>query len=242
MSDEVVIATPDGPMSAFVAAPDGRARGPAVIVAQEAFGVNAHIRDVCGRFAREGFVAIAPELFHRTGPGFSLPPGELDFSRVRPHLASLTNEAIATDVRATLDHLRASPRVDPKRIGIVGFCMGGFVAFLAACRTDVASAVAFYGGGLVEKRPALKLEPPLGEASEITAPILLFFGGEDAGIPKEQIETIRTRLTELGKRYDIRVYPGGKHGFFNDARPDAYHEEAAKDAWVRTLDWFRTTL
>lgn len=232
--ERIVIDTPDGPMEAHRAAPPAGDRNPAVVVLQEAFGVDDHVRSLCRRFAREGYVAVAPELYHREGPGKTFGYG--DFTAVRPHLAALTNVGIAADLRAVLDVLRADPGVDGDRVAAVGFCAGGFAAFLAACRTDVAAAVCFYGGGIVRERPGMKLQPLLPEADRITCPVLAFFGAEDASIPAADVDAVGARLRELGKTFEIVSYPAAGHGFFNDDR-SSYRADAAVDAWQRTLDW-----
>ncbi|HWC64586.1 MAG TPA: dienelactone hydrolase family protein, partial [Thermoanaerobaculia bacterium] len=237
--DRIVIDTPDGPMEAHRAAPPDGERGPAVVVLQEAFGVDDHVRSVCRRFAREGYVALAPELYHREGAGRTF--GYEDFAAVRPTMATLTNDGIAADLRAAIAALRADPSVDGSRIAAVGFCMGGFAAFLAACRTDVAAAVCFYGGGIVRERPGMKIRPLLPEADRIARPVLAFFGAEDASIPAADVEAIGARLRELGKTFEIVTYPGAGHGFFNDER-SSYRADAAVDAWQRTLDWLERRL
>ena len=237
--DRIVIDTPDGPMDAHRAAPPDGDRSPAVVVLQEAFGVDDHIRSVCRRFAREGYVAIAPELYHRQGAGRTF--GYADFPAVRPHLAALTNEGIASDVRAAVARLRSDPAVDGARVAAVGFCAGGFAAFLAACRTDVAAAVCFYGGGIARERPGMKLQPLLPEAGSIACPVLAFFGAEDASIPPGDVDAIGARLRELGKTFEIVSYPAAGHGFFNDER-SSYRADAAVDAWQRTLEWLERRL
>ena len=233
--ERVTLATADGPMDAFVAWPAGAGRMPALVVVQEAFGVNDHIRDVCRRFAREGYVALAPEIFHRAGRGLEIP--YTDMPPAMAQLALLTNDGLEIDLAAALDHLRGDAGVDAWRVGLVGFCVGGFAAFLGACRLDPAATVSFYGGGIVRARPGFKLEPVLEEADAIDAPILCLFGAEDGGIPPADVEAIRQRLEERGIGSEVVVYPGARHAFFCDQRP-AYHPEAAADAWRRTLAWF----
>jgi carboxymethylenebutenolidase len=237
--DRIVIDTPEGPMEAHRAAPPDGERNPAVVVLQEAFGVDDHIRSVCRRFAREGYVAVAPELYHREGAGRTF--GYEDFAAVRPTMATLSNDGIASDLGAAIAALRADRSVDGSRIAAVGFCMGGFAAFLAACRTDVAAAVCFYGGGIVRERPGMRLQPLLPEADRISRPVLGFFGAEDASIPAADVEAIGARLRELGKTFEIVTYPGAGHGFFNDER-SSYRADAAVDAWQRTLDWLERGL
>ncbi len=230
----VAIETADGPMQGFLALPQSREARPGVVVAQEAFGVNEHIREVCRRLANEGYAALAPELYHRARPGTVFEYG--DFAALRPLLNDLSNDGIETDLKAAIAFLRREPRVGKSPVSAVGFCMGGFVAFLAACRTDVAAGVCFYGGGIVRQRPGAKMTPLLGEAGRIDCPVLGLFGEEDASIPMEDVAQLRERLAALGKVAEIITYPGAGHGFFCDRR-DSYRPKAAKDAWRRTLAW-----
>jgi carboxymethylenebutenolidase len=240
MHDETVtITTTDGPMDAYVASPDGVGPHPAVVVAQEAFGVNHHIRDVCRRFATAGYVAVAPELFHREGRGLEVAYG--DMAPAMQLLATLTNAGLEGDLAAALEHARMRSDVDSARVGVVGFCVGGFAAFLAACRLTPATTVSFYGGGIVRKRPQFSLEPVLPEAGRITAPVLCIFGAGDKGLPPEDVDAIRAALDRLDVAHDVIAYPGAGHAFFCDARP-AYAAEAAAAAWQRTLAWLERHL
>lgn len=226
----LTIQTADGPMDAYLAR--GKGRCPGVVVVQEAFGVNEHIRDVCDRLAAAGYTALAPEIFHRRGKGLVVP-----YDNAAPAMAELgflTNEGIETDLAAALSCLRGEDGVDPARVGLVGFCVGGFAAFLGACRLDPAATVAFYGGGIVRPREGMALEPVLPEADAIDTPLLALFGGDDGGIPQTDVDAIRARL---GIACEVHVYEGAKHAFFNDRRAN-YHPAAAADAWTRTLDWF----
>jgi carboxymethylenebutenolidase len=234
----ITIDTADGPMAAHLALPDAR-HAPAIIVAQEIFGVNAHIRDVTRRLAQAGFVAIAPELFHRAGAGIDVPYA--DVAKARPIFASLTNQHLEVDLAATHAALSGHERVMAGCIGVLGFCVGGFAAFLAACRLPVASAVAFYPGGLVQRRPGLLLEPLLAEAETMRAPLLLIFGADDASIPPADIAAVGAHLAALGKRHEVEVFPGAGHGFFCEARA-AFHPQAAAQAWSRSLAWLSATL
>ena len=230
----VTIPTPDGDMDAFVARPATMGVFPGVVVIQEAFGVNDHIRHVCARFAAQGYIALAPELFHRQGRGVEVAYGDMPGAMAA--LAGLTNPGLEVDAAAALERLRALPEVAPRRAGVVGFCVGGLAAFIAACRLDPAATVSFYGGGIVRERPRLRFQPVLGEASKIRAPILCLFGAEDQGIPPADVEAIRERLDRLTVVHDVVVYPGAGHAFFNDLRPN-YHALSAADAWQRTLAW-----
>ena len=233
--ERATLPTADGPMSSYVAAPSSTGPHPALVVVQEAFGVNEHIRDVCRRFARAGYVALAPEIFHREGTGIEIPYS--DMPPAMEQLALLTNAGLEQDLAAALAHLRARADVDPSRVGVVGFCVGGFAAFLAACRLDPAATISFYGGGIVRPRSGLALEPLLDEADGIRAPLLCQFGSADGGIPPADVDAIRARLLALGGDHEVVVHEGAKHAFFCDMRP-AYHPEAAQAAWERTLAWF----
>lgn len=231
--------TADGPMHAYRATPEGTRRLPALLVLQEAFGVNHHIKNVCQRLADHGYIALAPELFHRTGHGVEL--GYTDMSQVMPHFSRLTNSGIEMDVAAGLAALRADPRVDESRVGVIGFCVGGFATFLAAERTDAAAFVAFYGGGVLRARPGIALEPLIEDANRIRKPILLVFGGQDQSIPAEDVKAIGDRLTSLGKTHTIVTLPEGGHGFACDDRA-AYHQPSSDEAWQTTYDWLAKTL
>ncbi len=231
----VTISTADGPMDAWLVAPASPGPHAALVVVQEAFGVNAHIRDVCRRFAAAGYVALAPEIFHRAGTGIEIPYADMPPAMVQ--LALLTNAGLEQDLAAALAHLRESRDVDAARVGVVGFCVGGFAAFLAASRLDPAATVSLYGGGIVRPRPGLALTPLLDEADGIRAPLLCLFGSEDGGIPPADVEAIRARIDGLAEPHEVVVYEGAKHAFFCDMRP-AYHPTAAQAAWERTLAWF----
>lgn len=241
-SRRVSISTPDGPMAAFLAMPEKVAAGrriPAVIVFQEAFGVNRQIQGVCERFAREGYMALAPELFHRMGEGTVF--GYDEFSKVRPALSELSNDQLLTDARASLDFLTRLPECDASRVATIGYCMGGFVSILSACHLPLATAVSYYGGGMMRKREGIGFSPIAGEFSNLRCPVLLIFGEEDQSIPREDIDAVRGALTDARKAFEIEVYSGAGHGFFSEDRA-SYHAEASAKAWERTLDWFRKRL
>jgi carboxymethylenebutenolidase len=223
-------------MDLYEATPDAPADR-AVIVIQEAFGVNDHIQDVTRRFAAEGYLAVAPSLFHRAGGGTA---SYDDFSKVLPMFEGLTDAGMLDDVDAALDHISGTG-IPHERTGIVGFCMGGRVAFLVALERRLGAAVGFYGGGIVTARfpqfPALVDRTP-----ELQTPFLGLFGDRDTGIPVDDVETLRDRLdSQAGVAHQVVRYADAEHGFHCDARP-AYHPEAAADAWQRTLAWFAEQL
>jgi carboxymethylenebutenolidase len=219
-------------MELYDVGPGGEARG-AVIVIQEAFGITDHIKDVCERFAKEGYRAVAPHLFHRSGDPVI---GYDEMKNVMPHLGALTGEGLESDLAATVGYLEQQG-FSAGRIGVVGFCMGGSVSFLAAARHTLGAAVSFYGGGIAAGR--FGMAPLLELAPQLKAPWLGFFGDKDQSIPVEQVEQLRDAVEQASVDTDIVRYPDAEHGFHCDAR-DSYHEASAKDAWQRTLDWFDT--
>jgi carboxymethylenebutenolidase len=218
-------------MRAFVALPDGAGPHPGIVVFQEAFGVNSHIRDVTARFAREGFVAIAPELFHRTASGFE---GDYtDFASVMPHFKAITTEGMAADARAAHAWLVGEASVDAARIAAVGYCMGGRVAFLANATLPLAASVSYYGGGIA---PAL-----LDRAPELHGPQLFHWGGRDAHIPPEQHRAVLDAMRAAGRPFVSVEYSEADHGFFCDQRSQ-FHPDAAAESWALTRSFLRRAL
>jgi carboxymethylenebutenolidase len=219
-------------MRAWVARPKEQGAHPGLLVFQEAFGVNAHIRDIAGRFAREGFVAVAPELFHRTGAGFD---GRYDdFPSAVPHMKGLNDASMGADLRAAHDWVRGSIGAELP-IFAIGYCMGGRAAFLAALTLPLAGAVSYYGGGIAPNatNPGL-----LGRASGIQAPLLLFWGGRDKHIPPEQVRAVTDALRATGKNFVNVEISNADHAFFCDARA-SYSPAAALLAWPLTLAFLR---
>jgi carboxymethylenebutenolidase len=216
-------------MNCYVAAPADEGKLPGLLVFQEAFGVNSHIRDVTQRFANAGYVAIAPELFHRTGPGFE---GDYkNFPACMPHMQALTPEGLIQDAQAAFDWLQKDPRVLPNRTACVGFCMGGRVSFLANSALPLQAAISFYGGGIA---PALLPRTP-----QIQAPMLFFWGGLDSHIPQDQIRAVLDEMRQAKKTFVNVEFSDADHGFFCDARA-AYKETAAKQAWDLALRFLAT--
>jgi carboxymethylenebutenolidase len=236
-AQDVTVETADGPMRLYEAKPPGEARG-ALVVVQEAFGVNPHIEDVTRRAAAAGYHAVAPDFFHRSGPGSVVEYGQ--FEQVMQFFGALgSDDAILTDVDAALAHLRAAGHSDTG-IGAVGFCFGGRVSFLIALRHALGASVGFYGGGIVTGRfpqfPAL-----VGEVASLQTPWLGLFGDQDASIPVDDVEQLRAALKDAKVDTDIVRYADAGHGFHCDQRPD-YRADDAADAWRRALDWFSTHL
>jgi carboxymethylenebutenolidase len=227
--------TPDGSMQVYEATPEGAPRA-AVIVVQEAFGVNDHIQDVTRRFAREGYHAVAPHLFHRAGGGTA--PYD-DFSKVVPLFEGLDDSALLDDIDATVRAL-GGRGFEPDRIGLVGFCMGGRISFLVAARRRLGAAVGFYGGGIVTARFP-QFPPLVDEAPTLQTPWLGLFGDADESIPLEDVERLRTALDAAPVAHEVVRYPDAAHGFHCDVRP-AFEPVAAADGWERTQAWFVTHL
>ncbi len=213
-------------MRAFVARPEpADAPHPGLIVLQEAFGVNEHIREVVQRFADQGYVAIAPELFHRTAPGFE---GDYsDFQSTMPHIRALTAQGQLADLRAALDFLTADESVHADRVAAIGYCMGGRAAFLANGSLPLAAAVSYYGGGISDM---------LDRVPGLSGPQLLFWGGADLRILPEHIRAVEDALRAADKHYASVVFSHAQHGFFNDRTP-RYHPLAARESWALTLQF-----
>ncbi len=234
MPETVQVSTPDGDMALYDVEPTGAAKA-AVIVVQEAFGVNDHIQDVTRRFAAEGYRAVSPHLFHRSGDPVL---GYDDVSKVMPHMQAIGEQGLTDDLDATLAHL-AGLGFESRQVGIVGFCMGGTVAFLAATRYPLGAAVTFYGGGIASGR--FGTAPQTEIAAGLRTPWLGLYGDRDGSIPVDEVESLREAVGAAGVPTEIVRYPEGEHGFHCDARA-SYNSQAAEDAWRRTLDWFTTHL
>jgi carboxymethylenebutenolidase len=234
-SEVVTTKVSDGTsMRLHVARPAGAAPARGLLVMQEAFGVNAHIRDVTERFAREGFLAVAPELYHRTGAGFE---GRYDdFPSAQAHLRELRDPNMEADFRAAYNWLRANGLAAGSPIAAVGFCMGGRAAVLAAITLPLESAVSFYGGGIAPNpmNPGL-----LSRMKDLKAPVLLFWGGRDQHITTEQKSAVVEALKAAGKNYVNVEFSEGDHGFFCDSRP-SYNPMAAAQAWPLTMAFLNT--
>jgi carboxymethylenebutenolidase len=227
-------------MEAYVATPDGGGPYPAVIVWQEAFGVNSYVRSVADRLADEGYVALAPEMFHRAGKHIEV--AYEDMSKVMPLLGVVENKQLATDARAAAHTLRARNDVDPARMGAIGFCVGGLASLLTGLSVELAAVVAYYPGGVVRGRPPMKLQPIVDQLVNMKAATQLQLGGDDTSITHADIDAMRAALVKSGCTLDVVVHPGAKHGFHSDDRAAVFHPKAAEAAWHQTLAFLGRTL
>ena len=208
----------------YLATPEG-GRGPGVVVLQEWWGLVPHIRDVADRFAREGFVALAPDLYHGETARSPDEAGKM--------MMALDIDRAERDLRGAVEYLLAHESVAGAAVGTVGFCMGGVLSLFAASKNErVGACVVFYG-----IHP--KVEPDL---DRLRAPVLGLYAERDKSVPPEAVRDLEARLRERGKSVETHIYPGTDHAFFNDTRPEVYDPEAAADAWRRTVEFFRRHL
>jgi carboxymethylenebutenolidase len=200
----------------------------AVLVIHEVFGLNDHIKSIADRIANEGYAALAPDFFVRAPE--PPPKGDTDMAALRKAASSIPTEVAIKDMQAALDYMKSLDGVR-RHFASIGFCMGGGFSYQIATHTsDLRGAVIFYGRTPVELVP------------QVSCPLLGSFGALDTGIPPEKVKEFEEALKKAGKQADIKVYPGAKHGFFNNTRPEAYNAEAAADAWKRTLKFFHERL
>ncbi len=241
MSERVTIPVGAASMGAYVARPRDDGTYPGVVVFQEIFGVNHHIRSVTDRVAAEGYVALAPELFHRTAPGLEVGYDDAGLQRGFACMnQAKASEAIA-DAAAAIETLKRRPDVAGRGIGAMGFCFGGHVTYLSACELPIAAAASFYGGGIAVGTPGNDGPPTIERTSKMHGRILCLFGEKDGYLPADQVEKLGAELERHRIRHEVVVYPAVGHGFFCDERPD-YSASAAGDAWRRVLNLFREEL
>jgi len=227
-------------ISAYLAKPQVKGKFPGVIVIQEIFGVNDHIRDVTERFAREGYIAIAPAIYQRQAPGFETGYTPETIEIGRKYKNSTQAEELISDIQATINYLQNLPDVKKEGFGCIGFCFGGHVAYLVAPLPEIQATASFYGAGITEMTPGGG-EPTVTRTKDITGEIYAFFGTEDASIPPEQVNQIEATLQKHSIPHRVFRYEGADHGFFCDQRA-SYNESAAADAWKQVLDLFNRNL
>lgn len=223
-------------MDIYVSAPASGVRSPVVIVLMEAFGVNAHIQDVCNRLADEGFLAAAPDIYHRFGRRIDVPYGER--KDIMPLLGKLTNDGIIKDIRNTINFLEDVLAADTRTVHTLGFCVGGFASVLASTKLSIKKMISFYGGGMVRTREGIALTPIIDEMKSIKSKCLFFFGGKDASITDEDIKAIESKLESSKVSFEVDIFPLSDHGFFCDVRK-SYNEQDARTAWEKSLKFLR---
>lgn len=228
-------------ITAYLAKPDDTGSYPGVVVLQEIFGVNTHIREVTERIAREGYVAIAPALFQRIAPGFETAYTAADIEIGRNYAWNQTSAPqLLGDIQATINYLKTLPNVQGDSIGCIGFCFGGHVAYLAATLNDIKATASFYGAGIPLRTPGGG-ESTLTRTPDIPGIIYLLFGNNDASIPPEHVQQIAAKLEKYNIAHRIFRYDGADHGFFCDHRA-SYNPEAAIDAWEKVKQLFSSEL
>lgn len=231
-SGDIDIPTIDRAIPGYRAMPDAGEPFPVVLVLQEIFGVNEHMRDVCRRFAKLGYMAIAPELFVRQGDVSKMQDHQEIISKV---VSKVPDEQVMSDLDAAVAWAASTGSADTSRLGIVGFCWGGRAVWLYAAHSAKLKAGAAFYGQLLGPYPRKALDAAPG----LKAPVLGFYGGKDKGIPIEHVHQMQQALLQAGNDSNIIVYPDAGHGFFADYRA-SYREPDAKDAWGHLLEWFRT--
>src|SRR6476646_2727721 len=231
---ELKIPVKDRTVPAYRAAPEKGGPFPAVLVVQEIFGVHEHIKDVCRRLAKAGYLAVAPELYARQGDVSRL--SEID--EIRKIVAKVPDAQVMTDLDAAVGWIKASGDGNVEKLGVTGFCWGGRIVWLyAAHSAQVKAGVAWYGR-LAGKANELQPAHPLDMAASLKAPVLGLYGGSDQGIPLETLEQMKQALRAADSPSTIIVYPDTPHAFYADYRA-SYRKEAAEDGWSRLLAWFK---
>ena len=235
---EVKVPTKDGEMPAYRAMPADGGPFPTVLVVQEIFGVHEHIRDVCRRLAKAGYIAIAPELYARQGDASKI----ADVAKLMSDIVSKVSDAqVMGDLDSAVAWAKASGKADTARLGVTGFCWGGRIVWLyAAHNPGLKAGVAWYGrlvGATTEMTP----KNPIDLAKDLKAPVLGLYGGADQGIPVESVDQMRAAMRAAKKPGDLIVYPDTPHGFNADYRP-SYRKDKADDGWQRMLGWFKIYL
>ncbi|MBS0210146.1 MAG: dienelactone hydrolase family protein [Planctomycetes bacterium] len=234
---EVKIPVADGEIPAYRAAPAKGEGLPTILVVQEIFGVHEHIKDICRRLAKLGYLAIAPELYARQGDVSKL----TDFQEIFKVVGKVPDTQVMSDLDAAVAWAKKSGRGNTAKLAITGFCWGGRIVWLySAHNPDLKAGVAWYGRLVPRGGQATELQPkhPTDLAAELKAPVLGLYGGADEGIPQDTVEKMRAAIKAANKPSEIHVYPNTPHAFYADYRP-SYRKEAADDGWKRMLEWFK---
>jgi len=231
---EVKIPVGDDNIPGYRAMPSKGGPFPVVLVVQEIFGVHEHIKDICRRFAKLGYFAIAPELYYRQGDVSQLK----SIDEIRVIVGKVPDEQVMSDLDAAVEFAQKSGKGDVAKLGITGFCWGGRIVWLYSAHSKQLKAGVAWYGRLVGDPSANTPKHPVNIAGDLNAPVLGLYGGKDQGIPLETVEQMRTALKAAKVDAQIVVYPDSPHAFFADYRP-SYKEDDAKDAWQKLQAWFK---
>jgi carboxymethylenebutenolidase len=230
---ETKIKVSDGELPAYQAMPATGGPFPTVLVVQEIFGVHEHIKDMCRRFAKLGYMAVAPELYARTADMSKL----ADLDSARAAMAKIPDAQVMTDLDATVAYMKASGKGNTDKLGITGWCWGGRVVWqYAAHNPRLKAGVAWYGV-LTGPTNEMRTKHPLDMVKDLKAPVLGLYGSEDQSIPVADVEKMKEALKAAGKPSEIVLYQA-PHGFNADYRP-TYRKDAAEDGWKRLQEWFK---
>lgn len=231
----VNIPAADRELPGYRAMPAKSAPFPVILVVQEIFGVHEHIRDLCRRLAKQGYMAIAPELYVRQGSVADM----TDIKEIIGKVVSKVPDAqVMSDLDATVAYAKASGHGDVSKLGIAGFCWGGRIVWLYAAHSSALKAGVAWYGKLIGDSSANTPRHPIDLVADLKAPVLGLYGGADQGIPIETVDRMRAACKAAGKECELIVYPDTPHAFNADYRP-SYRPEAANDGWARMLTWFR---
>jgi carboxymethylenebutenolidase len=240
-TDSVKVKNGSLEIPAYLAMPVGGGSFPGIVVLQEIFGVNIHIRDVTERLAKEGYVAIAPALFQRQAPGFEAGYTPEDVKLGKEYKEQTKAEELKSDIQATIDYLISQTPAKPDEVGCIGFCFGGHVAYLAGTLPEIKAIASFYGAGITTSTPGGGKPTITGTKDIKGSTVYAFFGMDDASIPATQVDEIEAALDKHQVLHQIFRYEGADHGFFCDQRA-SYNEAAAADAWEQVKQLFRQEL
>lgn len=235
VAGEVQVPTADGKMPAYAARPAKPGKYPVILVVQEIFGVHEHIKDMCRRFAKAGYYAIAPEMFARQGDVSNMTDIGTIMSQV---VAKVPDAQVCADLDATVAFARASRHAHAGKLGLVGYCWGGRTAWLYALHNPKLTAAVAYYGLLEGSTSPIKPRDPVDFAAEIKVPVLGLYAGKDAYVKPETVVKMREGVARSGSGSEIVMFPGVDHGFNADYRP-TYDKVAATYAWNLTLDWLK---
>jgi carboxymethylenebutenolidase len=235
VAGEVKIPVQDGEIPAYRAMPASGSDFPVVLVVQEIFGVHEHIQDICRRFAKLGYLAIAPEMFARQGDVSKISDIQQIISKV---VSKVPDAQVMSDLDATVAWAGKAAKGNIDKLAITGFCWGGRITWLySAYNPKVKAGVAWYGRLVSESKP-LTPKNPIDIAADLKVPVLGLYGGKDSGIPNDTVEQMRQSLKSGSSGSEIILYPDAPHAFFADYRP-SYRKEQAEDGWKRLQAWFK---